>query len=71
MVIDNSGKSVPEFGYPDGMTFDTKGNIWVAHFLSKKVMCHDPKTGTKIRKIRERERERERERDNLLSYFFA
>nr|XP_022318415.1 regucalcin-like isoform X3 [Crassostrea virginica] len=51
VVIDNSGKSVSEFGYPDGMTFDTKGNIWVAHFLSKKVMCHDPKTGEVLQSI--------------------
>ena len=47
VVFDNSGKSVPEFGFPDGMTLDTKGNAWVAHFFSKKVRCHDPKTGKK------------------------
>ena len=59
-MFDNSGKSVPEFGFPDGMTLDTKGNAWVAHFFSKKVMCHDTKTG---KNEREMERERERETD--------
>nr|XP_022318408.1 regucalcin-like [Crassostrea virginica] len=51
VVFDNSGKSVPEFGFPDGMTLDTKGNAWVAHFFSKKVMCHDPKTGEVLQSV--------------------
>lgn len=45
VFIDNSGKSIPEFGLPDGMTLDTEGNAWVANFFSRKVVKYSTKTG--------------------------
>ncbi|KAK8730700.1 hypothetical protein OTU49_007876 [Cherax quadricarinatus] len=36
---------------PDGMCIDETGNLWVANFFGKKVMCVDPKVGKIIRKV--------------------
>jgi len=35
-----------ENGFPDGMTIDTEGNIWVACFSAGRVVRYDPVTGT-------------------------
>jgi sugar lactone lactonase YvrE len=34
-----------EQGGPDGMTIDTEGNLWVAHYGGGCVRCWDPRTG--------------------------
>ncbi|MEZ4969697.1 MAG: SMP-30/gluconolactonase/LRE family protein [Flavobacteriaceae bacterium] len=38
-------------GYPDGMTIDENGNLWICFYDGSKVCCFDPKTGTEITKI--------------------
>jgi len=38
-------------GYPDGMTIDSDGNIWVAHWGGYKVTQWDPTTGKLLRTI--------------------
>jgi sugar lactone lactonase YvrE len=40
-----------EMGLPDGMTIDSKGNIWVALWGGSAVRCWNPETGKLIRKI--------------------
>jgi len=32
----------PDFGRPDGMTVDTEGKLWVAHWLGGRVTCWTP-----------------------------
>ena len=34
-----------EQGYPDGMTIDTEGKIWLAHWAGQRVCRWDPQTG--------------------------
>lgn len=51
VIVDNSGKSVPEFGLPDGMTLDTEGKAWVANFFSKKVVRYDTNTGEELQSV--------------------
>lgn len=51
VFIDNSGKSMPEFGLPDGMTLDTEGNAWVANFFSRKVVKYSTKTGEPMQSV--------------------
>lgn len=41
----------PELGWPDGMTIDTEGMIWVACYKGAKVVRFDPKTGNELRSI--------------------
>ncbi|WP_051348491.1 SMP-30/gluconolactonase/LRE family protein [Peribacillus kribbensis] len=41
----------PGEGAPDGMTIDTEGNLWVAHWGGGQVACWDPRTGKKLRSI--------------------
>ncbi|XP_068246179.1 regucalcin-like [Palaemon carinicauda] len=36
---------------PDGMCIDEDGNLWVANFYGKKVICIDPKTKKIIRSV--------------------
>ncbi|XP_076056173.1 regucalcin-like [Oratosquilla oratoria] len=36
---------------PDGMTVDTDGNLWVANFYGRKVVCIDPKEGRVVRTV--------------------
>ncbi|KAK8730708.1 hypothetical protein OTU49_007878 [Cherax quadricarinatus] len=36
---------------PDGMTIDIDGNLWVACFFGRQVICVDPKEAKVIRKI--------------------
>jgi sugar lactone lactonase YvrE len=44
--------SVPEEdGYPDGMTADAEGNLWVAHWGGWQVVCWNPLTGAKLSSI--------------------
>jgi sugar lactone lactonase YvrE len=44
--------AIPEDqGYPDGMTIDTEGRLWVAHWGGSQVSCNDPKTGKVLRRI--------------------
>ena len=40
-----------EDGFPDGMTIDIEGKIWVAHWGGGKVIRYDPADGTKMREI--------------------
>ncbi len=40
-----------EMGYPDGMTIDAEGNIWVALWGGSAVGCWNPKTGELLRTI--------------------
>jgi len=46
---------VPEInGYPDGMTIDSDGNLWIAHWNGAAVICYDPHTGKEMHKIKVR-----------------
>jgi len=38
-------------GYPDGMTIDCKGNLWIARWDGWSVGCYNPTTGELIEKI--------------------
>ncbi len=40
-----------EQGYPDGMTIDSEGKLWVAHWDGWQVVRWDPETGEKISSI--------------------
>lgn len=40
-----------EQGYPDGMTIDSEGKIWLAHWAGQRVCRWDPKTGEVLRTI--------------------
>lgn len=45
--------TIPESeGYPDGMTIDSEGMIWVAQWDGYCVSRWDPKTGTRLLKVR-------------------
>lgn len=41
-----------EDGYPDGMTIDSHGNLWVGMWQGGKVTCVDPRIGKVIREIK-------------------
>ena len=41
----------PGMGYPDGMTIDSKGNLWIALWSGSAVGCWDPNSGELINKI--------------------
>lgn len=41
----------PNLGYPDGMTIDNKGMLWVALWDGFAVACFDPNTGQMMHKI--------------------
>lgn len=44
---------VPEGqGWPDGMTVDARGNLWVALWGGGAVICVDPETGKEIARVR-------------------
>lgn len=45
MAVDMEGKSVEDYGYPDGMTMDAEDKLWIACFLAGKVARYDPETG--------------------------
>lgn len=38
-------------GYPDGMTTDAAGRLWIAHWGGACVSCHDPASGTELGRI--------------------
>ncbi len=38
-------------GFPDGMTIDNEGNLWIAHWNGAAVICYDPLTGKELHKI--------------------
>lgn len=43
---------VPDsLGSPDGMTIDSEGNLWVAHWGGNAVFKYDPNTGATLQKI--------------------
>ncbi|KAL4239432.1 hypothetical protein ACF0H5_000247 [Mactra antiquata] len=49
VVVDFGGKeTMANLGYPDGMTIDTDGKLWVATFLAGRVVRFDPQTGEEI-----------------------
>jgi sugar lactone lactonase YvrE len=53
--IDNARTvvSVPaEDGWPDGMTIDSEGMLWVAHWNGWQVVRWDPNTGSKLESIK-------------------
>eukprot|EP00105_Crassostrea_gigas_P020554 XP_011439351.1 PREDICTED: regucalcin isoform X3 [Crassostrea gigas] len=51
VVVDNAGKPINDYGFPDGMTIDTEGKLWVACFLASKVIRYDPETGHQLQCI--------------------
>lgn len=38
-------------GYPDGMTTDANGRLWIAHWGGACVTCHDPVTAQELARI--------------------
>lgn len=47
-----NGVDIPEgWGWPDGMTMDGQGNLWVAHWDGGCVACYDPATGEVLQRI--------------------
>jgi len=38
-------------GYPDGMTTDDDGRIWIAHWAGACVTCHDPVTAAELGRL--------------------
>ncbi len=43
---------IPEgIGYPDGMTIDAKGNLWVCMWGGSSVCCWNPETGELVTKV--------------------
>lgn len=44
-------KNDPSLGYPDGMTIDAEGMLWVAMYDGWKVVCFNPVTGDIIREV--------------------
>ncbi|SFM16392.1 SMP-30/gluconolactonase/LRE family protein [Variovorax sp. OV329] len=41
----------PGEGYPDGMTTDAAGRLWICHWGGACVSCHDPVSGAEITRI--------------------
>ena len=38
-------------GYPDGMTSDAEGNLWIAHWAGAMITQHDPMSGERLHTI--------------------
>lgn len=45
VAVDMEGKSVEDYGYPDGMTIDAEDKLWVACLFAGRVARYDPETG--------------------------
>lgn len=45
-------KVAEKYGAPDGMTIDSRGMLWIAHWGGSAVRCWNPETGKMIQKIR-------------------
>ncbi|MEZ5324956.1 MAG: SMP-30/gluconolactonase/LRE family protein [Verrucomicrobiales bacterium] len=44
--------TIPEGeGFPDGMTIDSEGNLWIALWQGWGIVCYQPKTGERLGKI--------------------
>jgi sugar lactone lactonase YvrE len=43
-----------EEGFPDGMTSDAEGNLWIAHWAGARITKRDPASGTVLQTIRTR-----------------
>lgn len=41
----------PQDGFPDGMTTDAAGRIWIAHWGAACVTCHDPDSALELARI--------------------
>lgn len=41
----------PTDGFPDGMTSDAQGRLWIAHWGASCVTCHDPASGMELARI--------------------
>ena len=41
----------PGEGYPDGMTTDAAGRLWICHWGGRCVSCHDPVSGAELTRI--------------------
>ncbi|SDL43373.1 Sugar lactone lactonase YvrE [Catalinimonas alkaloidigena] len=39
-------------GFPDGMTIDAEGNLWVAMYGGGQVFCHDPVSGKRLATVK-------------------
>ncbi|WP_255358926.1 SMP-30/gluconolactonase/LRE family protein [Rhizobacter sp. Root1221] len=44
-------KLAPGEGYPDGMTTDAAGRLWICHWGGACVTCHDPVTGEELARV--------------------
>ncbi|XP_052684233.1 regucalcin-like [Crassostrea angulata] len=51
VIVDSAGKPINDYGFPDGMTIDTEGKLWVACFSASKVIRYDPETGHQLQSI--------------------
>jgi len=40
-----------EMGFPDGMTIDCNGNLWIAHWGGSGVYCWNPETGKLLARV--------------------
>ncbi len=38
-------------GFPDGMTTDAAGRLWIAHWGASCVSCHDPDSGAELARV--------------------
>ena len=41
----------PEEGFPDGMTTDAEGRLWIAHWGGSCVTCHEPVTAQELARV--------------------
>lgn len=51
MVDFNSTPGYKNLGYPDGMTIDTEGKLWVACFAGSRVLRIDPETSKLLQQV--------------------